>query len=163
MKLCWGTYQLIISVSDQGQPIMSDSTSVAIVVQRPAPVSISFTYSSGYTFNLLEESGATTFAQVMLDSIPEYLLSHVSYYAQDDIFSVDFQTGAISTQRNFDYEVDERQFSFQVISTFIVTHRIVPINLTASVNVTEEIVDINDNSPYFINFPEGMRKELEVK
>lgn len=154
-ELMPGNYQLTISGSDQGQPRLIGYTAVTIVVQRSAPSSISFTNSGGYTFRLEEQSGATTFAQVTLSSIPEYLLQYVSYTQNDiDFFSINSTTGAISAQRDFDYEVDGREYSFQVMSTLVVTHRIPPISLTALVIVTVEIVDINDNSPYFINFPE---------
>ena len=154
-ELMFGNYLLCIAGRDHGQPPLTGYSSVTIVVQRPAPTSISFTNPSGYTFSLQEQSGAATVAQVILSRIPEYLLQYVRYSTRGDAdtFSIDSETGSISTQRNFDYEVDEREFSFEVIATLAVTHRIPPIALVTLTNVTVDIMDINDHSPYFINFP----------
>ena len=169
-ELMFGNYTLSIAGRDQGQPPLTGYTSVTIVVQRPAPTSISFTNPGGYTFSLQEQSGAATFAQVMLSRIPEYLLQYVRYSTRGDIdiFLIDSTNGSISAQRDFDYEVDEREFSFEVMATLAVTHRIPPITLVTLTNVTVDIVDINDHSPYFINFPteisqyEGATRDEEV-
>ena len=154
-ELMLGNYTLSIAGRDQGQPALTGYTSVTIVVQRPAPTSISFTNPDGYTFSLQEESGAATVAQVMLSRIPDYLLQYVRYSTRGDAntFSIDSETGSISTQRDFDYEVDEREFSFEVMATLAVTHRIPPITLVTLTSITVNIMDVNDHSPYFINFP----------
>ncbi len=147
-----GVYALNISGSDQGQPVLTSYTSVTILVLLPAPTSIAFTVPSEYTFRLPEQSGITRFARVMLEGIPDYLLQYVTYTSQNPYFTVALHTGDITSRQDFDYEV-ETEFNFLVISTFVVTNRIPRIDLTAIVNVTVEIVDINDNTPYFISFP----------
>ncbi len=147
-----GDYLVNISASDQGQPVLTSYVSVTIRVQLPAPTSISFTNSSGYTFRLPEQSGISRFARVMLEGIPDYLLQYVTYTSPNPHFDVALHTGDIITRRDFDYEI-ERMFNFEVTSRFVVTNRIPRIDLSAVVNVTVEIVDINDNTPSFINFP----------
>ena len=58
-----GTYILNISGSDQGTPVQSGYTSLAVVIQRPAPTSIAFTDPSGYTFTLNENTGSDRLCQ----------------------------------------------------------------------------------------------------
>ena len=157
-----GTYILNISGSDQGTPVQSGYTSLAVVIQRPAPTSIAFTNPSGYTFMLNENTGPTVFARVMLDSIPDYLHEFVTYVARDQNlnFIVGLHSGEISSVRSFDYEID-KVFSFDVQARFVASHRVPPINLTTEVTVTVEIVDVNDNSPYFIDFPSAITQYEE--
>ena len=147
-----GSYFLNISASDRGMPSLTSYTSVPVLIQRPAPRSISFTNSSGYLFRLQEEQSITDFARVGLEGIPEYLLEFVSYTSSSDDFTVDMHTGEIATTRNFDYELEKR-FSFEVTGVLMVTNRVPSISLSTQVTVTVEIVDINDNTPCFVDFP----------
>jgi protocadherin Fat 4 len=155
-ELGLGNYHLTLIASDQGQPSLTGYAFASILVQRPAPVSVSFSNPLGYIFRLGEQSGPAIFAQVALSGIPEHLSQYVRYSTENggSYFSIDSTSGVISALRDFDYELDEREFSFQVMSTFIVPHRIPPINLTALANVTVEIADVNDNTPHFVDFPE---------
>ena len=93
----------------------------------------------------------TAFAHVMLESIPDYLLQFVSYTTDDSNFTVAQSSGAISSRRNFDYEI-EKYYTFEVTSRLDVTIRTPEIHLISHVNVTIQIIDINDNTPYFTNF-----------
>lgn len=152
VSIAVGNYLLNVSGSDRGEPRRTSYTSVPVVVQRPAPSSVSFTNASGYTFRLLEGRGLVTFARVMLEAIPDYFLEFVTYTSEDSLFSIALRTGEITATRDFDYEV-EQSFTFRVTSRLAVTNRAPPIDLTAVATVTVVIVDVNDNTPFFVNFP----------
>ena len=147
-----GVYHLNISASDRGTPTRTGYSSVTIVVQQPAPTSISFTRPEGYTFMLPEGMGVVPVGQVMLADIPDYLLQFVSYSSPASLFTISSNEGTIRTTRSFDYEI-ENTFNFVVTSSLIVTSRTPSLHLITTVNVTVVIVDVNDNTPYFIDFP----------
>lgn len=152
IDLAVGVYHLNISASDHGSPTRTGYSSVTIVVQQPAPTSISFTYPDGYTFMLSEEQGVVPVGQVMLADIPDYLLQFVSYSLSDNLFTIGSNEGTIRTTRRFDFET-EKVFKFMVTSSLSVTSRTPSLYLATMVNVTVVIVDENDNAPYFIDFP----------
>lgn len=161
-----GFYYLRISGMDKGMPTRNTGyTTATIVLQRPAPTSISFTNATGYTFRLLEGSGIVDVGQVMLEDIPDYLLEFVTYSGDEILFRTE-SSGSIGTTRNFDYEVEE-SFRFEVTGVLAITSRTPSVRLVTSVNVTVEIVDVNDNTPYFIDFPSEIvqyeqRESVEV-
>jgi hypothetical protein len=147
-----GAYHVNISASDRGMPIRTAYSSVTIAVQQPAPTSISFTSPDGYTFMLDEDRGVVPIGQVMLTGIPDYLLQFIRYTISDALFTIGSNEGSIRSTRAFDYEI-EKVFTFVVTSTLTVTSRTPALHLVTMVNVTVEIVDVNDNTPYFIDFP----------
>ena len=147
-----GVYHLNICASDRGTPTRTSYSSVTIVVQQPAPTSISFTSPEGYTFVLPEGMGVVPVGRVMLADIPDYLLQFVSYSSSDSLFTISSNEGTIRTTQSYDYEV-EKTFNFVVTSSLIVTSRTPSLHLVTMVNVTVVIVDVNDNTPYFIDFP----------
>ena len=146
-----GFYYLRINGTDRGLPRNTGYTTATIVVQRPAPTSIAFTNATGYTFRLPENSGIVDVGQVMLEGIPDYLLDFVTYSGEGTLFLTE-SSGRIKTTRNFDYET-EKSFRFEVTGILDITSRTPSVRLVTSVNVTVEIVDVNDNTPYFIDFP----------
>ena len=151
-QLVVGVYHLNISASDRGTPTRTGYSSVTIVVQQPAPTSISFTSPEGYIFMLPEGMGVVPVGRVMLADIPDYLLQFVSYSSSDSLFTIGSNEGTIRTTRSFNYET-EKTFNFVVTSSLIVTSRTPSLHLVTMVNVTVVIVDVNDNTPYFIDFP----------
>ena len=92
---------------------------------------IPFTNSSGYSFRLEKHSPAGTCAQVLLDSILGYLLQYVRYQEQDNLFSVNSRTGAISTQVDFDYELHAVEHVFDSVNVYPAVQQEVYPNFSA--------------------------------
>lgn len=62
-------------------------------------------------------------------------------------FDIDVQTGVVRSLREFDYE-SEQSFDLEVV---VRDNTTMPLNDTAQLTIF--IADINDNNPFFVDFP----------
>ena len=156
-----GTYHLTFTAMDRGNPPMSDRASVTVIVQFPAPNSFTFSEPNGYTFSLEENQTPNRFGDVQLQNIPDYLERYLNFSMTSRVFSIVQSSGVISNRRLIDFEVD-KIFTFLVTARLDVSSRVPELHLIAFVNVTTYIQDVNDNTPYFINFPTEITQVEEL-
>ena len=70
--------------------------------------------------------------------------------SNDTDFEIDERTGRIQSRRPFDYE-NERVFNLEIIAEDNTSY---PLSDRATLTIS--ISDINDNTPFFINFPSNV-------
>ena len=145
-------YTFEIVAEDRGQPSLSSTATAVINVQIPAPDVIFFTQSV-YHFNISENIGATSFiGQVELEMIDEAFQSFVTFNSATIEFTVAQSSGEITSNVNFDFEI-QRYYVFTITAVLDIPFRDPPLYLNTTATVNVSIIDENDNSPQFVNFP----------
>ena len=140
-------YTIVVVVQDGGDPILSDTTTVTIILTDVNDNSPMFEQTS-YSFTIMENKLVDTeVGQVhATDSDSQNVTYLISNSTEDGkYYSIDSVTGIIVSTITFDREVQE-MYSFIVLAVDD------PVNGSAtevSVNVT--ILDVNDNKPVFTN------------
>ena len=148
------TYQLTVTAQDMGDPPLTGTAFVTIVIQESIPSSISFTQSNGYNFIIDENSDFTSpIGQVSIEPIRMDLEQYIGFTRDSNLFSVDTD-GYIRSNGNLDYE-DAHNHTIYVTATLdIPIDRFTPkVTLATTVQVVILVIDVNDNSPVFVNFP----------
>ena len=147
------TYQLNVTAEDMGQHPLTSSVPVIIIVQHPVPSSIEFTQPYGYVFTTNENSASgAIIGNVQTEPYSQYIEQHIRFWSDNVNFSVVPTTGDILALNTFDYE-EEQRYVFLVSAQLMITSRIPPVNSESFINVTVEIMDVNDNYPEFTNLP----------
>ena len=140
-------HTIVVVVQDGGEPILSDTTTVTIILTDVNDNPPMFEQTS-YSFTILENKpDDTEVGQVhATDSDSQNVTYLISNSTEDGkYYSIDAVTGIIVSTVMFDREVQE-MYSFTVLAIDD------PINgsvTEVSVNVT--ILDVNDNKPSFTN------------
>ena len=152
-NLTANTYSLSVSVRDMGSVILTSSANVTFIVMFPVPDTLNFTQPEGYVFSVNENlASSTSIGRVQLHQVSSYVEQHLRFSANHVNFSINATTGLIKTLDMFDFE-ERQNYTFQVMARLDISSRIPPVNLTNSVNVTVLVVDTNDNTPMFVEFP----------
>ena len=150
------TYLLNVTAQDMGTPRLQSFSSASILVQLPIPESIQFTQPRGFVFHVRESSpSGINIGQVLLTMIPHHVQEYLSFYGNTARFRVVQSTGHIQTLDSFDYE-QTQEYKFEVSCELVIPTRVPPVDITASVNVTVLIEDVNDNLPMFLNLPSNL-------
>ena len=154
LNLSVGTYNVRFRATDGGDPPLHDMANVYVIVQQSAPSAIEFTQENGYMFSFQENAGAgQNIGTITLQNIPEYLERSIRFSITENVpFVISQTSGTIANLRQMDYELN-KVFTFNVTVTLNDVSRAPPLFLRASTAVTVNIEDVNDNSPYFIDFP----------
>ena len=149
-----GTYQLTVEASDMGDVPQTGSTLVIIEIRRAIPNAITFSQSQ-YSFNVSEyDISGTAVGVVALDPpLPDEFEQYRSFSTDSEDFIVVAHSGVVQSLRQFDYESNERVVNFEVTCTLYLPHETPRVTLTDSALVTVSVLDENDNTPMFIDFP----------
>ena len=148
------TYQLTVTAEDMGEPPLTGTALVTIVIQDTIPSGILFTQPNGYVFVRTENSDFTSpIGQVSIEPIRQDLEQYIGFSRDSNLFSVDTD-GYVRSNGNLDYE-DANNHTINVTATLdIPIDRFTPkVTLTTTVQVVILVVDLNDNSPVFVDFP----------
>ena len=141
-------FQLTVTVEDSGTPSRNSSVAVNISIADVNTHTPIFP-SSLYTISILENTTAgSSIANITATDQDAasitYLLSLNSYSGETPLFSLDNETGILSTTAAVDREV--AGFHHLLVSAVDSGY---PIRLSKSVPVTVVIVDLNDTPPQF--------------
>ncbi|XP_007646239.1 protocadherin Fat 1 isoform X3 [Cricetulus griseus] len=133
-------YDLIVKATDQGNPPMSEMTSVHIAVTVADNASPKFT-SKEYSVEISEAVGIGTFVGM----VSAHSQSSVMYEIKDgnvgDAFDINPHSGSIITQKDLDFET---------LSIYTLTVQGTNMaGLSANTTVTVHMQDENDNPPVF--------------
>ena len=139
------SFTLTVEASDENERSKKDIATVVVNVfppdgppQYPAP-SLSFNIKEGLPAGnkIVSVAAATT----------EYVIYEIMSGNEDGVIQIDPFSGDLVTAQELDYEKSP-QYKLHVIARNIKGR-------TADVNVTINIQDINDNSPFFIDSVDG--------
>lgn len=145
-------YTLTVVARDMGSPPLNGSAIVVITVREPIPQSILFT-EARYHFNISEYTpSGSRIGNVTLRAIPQEFRQYVTFNTASRNFSIVPSTGEIRTRINLDYEV-RQSYSFTVETHFRIPSEDPPVSLTAAATVNVNVIDENDNTPEFVDFP----------
>ena len=127
-------------------------TEVHITVQEPIPSSIQFT-TTLYHFNTSENTTlGARIGSVTLVPIPQEFQQFVTYETASRNFSVTSSTGEVRTLIHLDYE-SKQNYSFTVEAHLRIPNENPPVSLNNTTTVNVDIIDENDNTPVFVDFP----------
>jgi len=163
MNISIGTYSLTFRATDQGNPQRYGTAQVLVIVQQPAPQSLQFTQQNGYSFLLTEnEAAGSPVGMITLQDFPQYLENRLRFTIanQGVPFTIVSSSGLIQNVRSINFE-REQNFTFSVEVILDDSSRVPPLYLMANTAVTITIDDVNDNSPYFIDFPDLITQNEE--
>ena len=150
-----GIYHLTVTATDMGTPPLRGSTVVTITVREPIPSSIQFT-ATQYQFNTSENtSSGSRIGNVTLVPIPQDIQQHVSYETSSTNFSVIPSTGEIKTLTTLDFEL-KQSYRFTVVAYLRIPNENPPVSLVTRTVVNVNIIDENDNTPVFVDFPTAL-------
>ena len=152
VNLSAGTYHLMVTATDMGTPPLSGSATVIITVREPIPSSIHFT-AALYHFNTSEyTTPGSRIGHVTLVPIPQEFQQFVTYETASSNFSVISSTGEVRTLIHLDYEL-QQNYTFTVEAHLRIPNENPPVSLTDTTTVNVDIIDENDNTPVFVDFP----------
>lgn len=153
-NLSTGIYDVTFQATDRGNPPIHALENVYVIIQQNAPDTIEFTRQNGYVFSLDENVNAgRNVGNVTLANVPPYLQENLRFAIVENVpFVISQTSGVITNLRLIDLEVIET-ISFNVTVTLTDISRTPPLSLSASTLVTVNIEDLNDNIPYFVEFP----------
>ena len=147
-----GIYHFTVTATDMGTPPLTGSTIVTITVREPIPSSIQFT-STQYHFNTSEYTpSGSRIGSVTLVPIPQKFQPFLTYETASEDFSVTPSTGEIQTRINLDFEL-KQSYNFTVEAYLRIPNENPPVSLFNTTIVNVNIIDENDNTPVFVNFP----------
>ena len=147
------SYLLNVTGQDMGVPSLESYILITILVQLPVPENIHFTLSNGYTLNIFENvAPGFVLGMITLEQVPEYVEEYITFTSTSLNFMINSTSGEIFTLHTFDYE-QEQIFLFQVQARLLIRTRVPPVDTVAFVNVTVNVIDVNDNAPTFGNLP----------
>ncbi|ESN98911.1 hypothetical protein HELRODRAFT_107069 [Helobdella robusta] len=166
-------HSLMIISSDEGTPSLSSSLSFIVYIFDLNDNSPMFGKQKNYYFSILENSPADAVVGFVSatddDSSPEF--KTIEYFLHDpsECFQINKRTGEVRSLVSFDREstavyklIVTAENNLMSDNSFTATglkHR--SKKLSASVNVTVSISDVNDNAPVFV-FPNISFYEVEV-
>ena len=161
-------YRLTVTAWDRGIPRLNGSTIVTITVVEPIPRSIQLTEPE-YHLNTSEYTpSGSHIGNVILDPIPQEFQQYVTFHTASINFSIVPSTGEIRTRIRLDYEL-RQSYSFTVEAYLRIPNEDPPVSLTATATVNVDVIDENDNTPEFmdfpttISFPENRTTQVEVR
>uniref|UniRef100_A0A3Q3JL15 Protocadherin-16 n=1 Tax=Monopterus albus TaxID=43700 RepID=A0A3Q3JL15_MONAL len=144
-------YTLEVVATDKGSPALSTTVTVEVRVLDVNDNTPVFSKSS-YTVEVSEDAAeGTQVLQVSATDADDHLNGKVLYFLSRDAygaFTVDENTGHITTSASLDRE-KMASYNFQVYAVDL--SPAAPKN--ASAQVTVSILDVNDNTPFFIQDP----------
>ncbi|XP_029303816.1 protocadherin-16 [Cottoperca gobio] len=144
-------YTLEVVATDRGSPALSTTVTVEVKVLDVNDNSPIFSRSS-YSVEVSEDAAeGSKILEVSATDADEDLNGNVLYFLSQEAhgaFSVDDSTGVITTSAPLDRE-KRPSYSFQVFAVDLSPAE--PRNTSAQVTVT--ILDVNDNTPFFIQDP----------
>ena len=157
------TYSLSVEATDMGDVPQTGSTIVLIDIRQSLPDPITFS-EDPYIFNISEYTiSGTRVGEVVLDPpLPPEFVQYRSFSSGSDDFAVVTQSGVVQSRRQFDYDAGETHIEFEVTCTLHLPHESPPVTLTATASVRVNILDENDNTPRFINFPTNLEYRENV-
>ncbi|XP_074466224.1 protocadherin-16 [Sebastes fasciatus] len=144
-------FTLVVVATDRGTPALSSTVTVEVKVLDVNDNNPVFSRSS-YAVEVSEDAAeGTQVLEVSATDADDDLNGRVLYFLSREAhgaFSVDESTGAITTSAPLDRE-KQASYSFQVFAVDLSPAE--PRNTSAQVTVT--ILDVNDNTPFFIQDP----------
>ncbi|KAL7390426.1 hypothetical protein ABVT39_020943 [Epinephelus coioides] len=144
-------YTLEVVATDQGSPALSSTVTVEVKVLDVNDNSPVFSRSS-YSVEVSEDAAeGSKVLEVSATDADDDMNGKVLYFLSREAhgaFSVDESTGVITTSAPLDRE-KRASYSFQVFAVDLSPAE--PRNTSAQVTVT--ILDVNDNTPFFIQDP----------
>ena len=151
-SLSSAVYHLTIIANDRGSPSLTGTAIAIIDVREPVPTDIRFNQSD-YTFAISENTtSGSRIGSVHLEGLLPGFQQYLGFTTTSSSFSVSPTSGEIRTRMTFDYE-KETAYNFTVVVHLNIPTENPPVLLLTGVEVTVNILDENDNSPQFIDFP----------
>ena len=151
------TYSLSVEATDMGDVPQTGRTIVLIDIRQSLPDPITFSEDQ-YVFNISEYTiSGTRVGEVVLDPpLPPEFVQYRSFSSVSDDFAVVTQSGVVQSRQQFDYDAGETHIEFEVTCTLHLPHESPPVTLTATAAVRVNILDENDNTPRFVDFPTNL-------
>ena len=154
-SLSSAVYHLTITANDRGSPSLTGTAIAIIDVREPVPTAIQFNQSD-YTFATSENTpSGSSIGSVHLEGLLPGFQQYLGFSTTSSSFSVAPTSGEIHTRMPFDYE-QVTAYNFTVAVRFEIPTESPPVLFLADVEVTVNILDENDNSPQFVNFPDSL-------
>ena len=149
-------YSLNVSAQDMGTPsLVSSTATVSIIVQKHVPAFINFT-EPHYTFQVIENADVGTHVgYVLLEELPDHVEPYISLLIDNANFSIITTERELKTFDVFDYE-SRQSYNFTIEAWMIINNRIPPVNISTSASVTVFIINVDDNSPVFLDLPQHL-------
>ncbi len=138
---------LEVSVSDNGNPTLNDSTTVTVVVQDFNDNEPVFEQSA-YLFTVVEnQPPLTPVGRVHANDIDIQVISYylAANFSEGSLFQLNMTTGQLVSLFPYDRETKEA-YSFVAIATD--SGQIIERTAEVTINVT--VLDVNDNAPQFM-------------
>ena len=138
------SFVITIIVTDRGMPPLSSSIIIHIIVDSVQLTFIEDSFIGNITENdpFLKELVSVSAEVSVDDTQVSYSLSNETQMEYGDKFSIDNVSGAISNLKPLDYE-EEDEYLLLIEASLIINSQ----TITSYVNVTIEVIDVNDNPP----------------
>ena len=154
------TYQFTVIAKDNGDPVLTGSTTLKLNVLDFNDVVPHF-IESKYNFSIPENAPSNTYiGSVKALDEDTYPHNRIVYsidigYGGQNTFSIDSKTGDISTLRIIDRERTD------VYVLKVVAENEEARHMRSRINVTINILDVNDNAPVF-DFPSDTNNTIQI-
>ena len=139
-------YILTVIATDRGTPPLTSSVNITVTAEPELLVFEESTYSGIITEN--SPVGTTIVnvtAQTSISSAITYSLSEESMLLYGSLFTVNNTSGTVATLKLIDFEEEDR-YVLSVVATVYISES---QSISTSVNITVDVIDINDNPPLF--------------
>ena len=156
-------YILTVTAWDGGIPRLNGSTIVTITVVEPIPLSIQLTQTVYHLNTSKYTPSGSHIGNVILVPIPQEFQLYVTFHP-----AAETSPSCHPLERStHDYEL-RQSCSFTAEAYLRIPNEDPPVSLTATATVNVDVIDENDNTPEFmdfpttISFPENQTTRVEV-